>query len=213
MASTRKPGKPTFADVERVMRELVFSLYAVERAVPLPLPSGLRRESDGEHSWSIALIACMLAPHIDKNLDVGKVCQFAVVHDLTEAYAGDTSAFASETEHNTKKEREAASLRKIAKDFAHLPWLVSNLEAYERQDTEEARYVRAIDKVVPLFFDYLTGGLYYHQNKHTMEEFKDFMARPREKAKVHPGAFEYHEAVMAALLARPEFFHGGPAKK
>jgi 5'-deoxynucleotidase YfbR-like HD superfamily hydrolase len=213
MASTRKPEKPTFADIEKVMRELVLSLYGVERAVPLPLPAGRRWESDGEHSWSIALIACMLAPHIDTDLDIGKVCQFATVHDLTEAYAGDTSAFATDTEHNTKKDREAASLRKIAKDFAHLPWLVTTLEAYERQDTNEAKYVRSIDKIVPLFFDYLTEGMYYHENKHTIEDFKAFMERPREKAKAHAGAFEYHEEVMAALLSRPEFFHGGAVKK
>ena len=87
MASTRKPGKPTFADIEKVMRELVIGSYGVERSIPLPLSSGLRRENDGEHAWSIALIACMLAPHIDKKLDVGKVCQFAVVHDLTEVHA------------------------------------------------------------------------------------------------------------------------------
>lgn len=204
-----KKQKPDFDDLDKVMRELVVPFYTTERAVPLPLKTGRRQENDAEHSWSIALLAAMLAPHVDPGLDLGKICQFAIVHDLTEVYAGDTSAFAPDTEHQTKEEREHASLARIAKDFAHFPWLVETLTAYERQDTDEARFVRSIDKVVPLLFDYFSEGLYYHENKHTMEDFVAFMQRPREKAKIHPGAFAYHEAVMAVLLSRPELFHPG----
>jgi 5'-deoxynucleotidase YfbR-like HD superfamily hydrolase len=204
-------AKPDFYDLDKVMRELVLPFYATERAVPLLLAAGRRRENDAEHSWSLALVACMLAPHVDPKLDVGKVCQFAVVHDLTEVHAGDTSAFAPHEEHQTKEEREHQALQKIAKDFAHLPWLIKTLEAYERQDSDEAKYVRSIDKVLPLLFDYLTEGLYYHENQHTKEQFKAYMERPREKAKAHPGAFAYHEEVMAVLLSKPELFHT-PAK-
>lgn len=212
-----KKQKPDFDDLDKVIRELVVPFYATERAVPLPLKSGRRQENDAEHSWSVALFACLLAPYVDPRLDIGKICQFAVVHDLTEVHAGDTSTFAPDAEHQTKEEREHASLGKITEDFAHFPWLTETLAAYERQDTDEARFVRSIDKIVPLLFDYFTEGLYYHENKHTMEDFVAFMQRPREKAKIHAGAFAYHEKVMAVLLSRPEFFHprqkSKPAKK
>ena len=207
-----KKQKPDFHDINKVMRELVLAFYNTERSVPLPIKSGRRAENDAEHSWTLALVACMLAGHIDPKLDVGKVCQFAVVHDLTEVYAGDTSVFAPDEEHYTKEEREHAALLKICEDFAHLPWLTTTLADYERQDTEEARFVRSIDKLVPLFFDYMTEGVYYRENKHTIEEFVAFIQRPREKAKIHPGAFAYHEAAMAQLLARPEFFHQKSAR-
>ena len=173
------------------------------------MPDGWRRENDAEHSWSLALIACMLAPHLDPKLDIGKVCQFAVVHDLTEIHADDTSVFAADEHHHTKEEREREGLEKIAKDFKHFPWLIEKLEEYERQDTVEARYVRAIDKVVPLFNDYINGGAYFRMNKHTIEDFVGFMERPREKAKGHPAAFELHEETMAVLLAKPEMFYRG----
>ncbi len=189
------------------MREIVLQFSAIERAVPLPLPQGERQENDAEHSWSLALMACMLAPHVDPKLDIGKVCQFAVVHDLTEIHAGDTTAFDPEHRHQTKSEREHQAFEKIAKDFAHFPWLVERLAEYERQDSDEARFVRAIDKIIPLFYDYISGGAYYHKNKHTREEFIAFMRRPREKARAHPGAFKLHEEVMAVLLARPELFY------
>lgn len=201
--------KPDFKDLEKVMRELVVPFYATERAVPLLLPIGRRRENDAEHSWSLALMACMLAPHVDASLDVGKICQFAVVHDLVEVHAGDTSAFASEEDHQTKEEREHAATQKIAADFAQFPWLVETLEEYERQESDEARFVRSIDKLVPLFFDYIHEGIYYHENGHTLEDFVEFMKRPREKAKIHPGAFLYHEEAMAVLLSRPELFYPG----
>lgn len=208
-----KKQKPDFHDIEKVMRELVMPFYNTERSVPLPIKSGRRPENDAEHSWTLAFVACMLAGHIDPKLDVGLVCQYAIVHDLTEVHAGDTSAFAPDEEHQTKEEREHAALVRISKDFAHLPWLVTRLQEYERQDTEEARFVRSVDKIIPLFFDYLTEGVYYKENKHTLEEFLAFMQRPREKAKVHPGAFAYHEEAMAMMLARPDFFHSGKKPK
>jgi hypothetical protein len=65
--------------------------------------------------------------------------------------------------------------------------------------------------MVPLFFDYITDGIYYKENKHTLEDFKVYMQRPRQKAKVHPGAFAYHEEAFAVLLSNPELFH--PSKK
>jgi len=202
--------KPTFEDIEKVMRELVMPFYATERAVPLLSPVSPRRhENDAEHSWSLALIACMLAQQIDDKLDTGMICQFAVVHDLAEVHAGDTSAFAKDDDHQTKEEREHQALKRIKKDFAHLPWIGKMLEAYERQDTEEARFVRSIDKMIPLFQDYISEGVYYRENKHTQEDFVRFMQRQRDKAKIHPGAFAYHEEIFEVLLAHPEFFHTG----
>lgn len=202
-------SKPSFQDIEKVMRELVLPFSAIDRDISLSLPTGSRNENDAEHSWSLALVASMLAPHIDPKLDVGKVCQFAVVHDLTEIHAGDTSAFAPDDDHHTKEEREHQAFKKIAREFSHFPWLVETLEAYERQDTDEALFVRAVDKIIPLFNDYISEGAYYHENKHTMEDFIEFMRRPREKAKGHKGAFELHEEAMAVLLARPELFYRG----
>ncbi len=210
-----KKQKPDFKDLEKVMRELVLPFYATERAIPLLLSIGRRRENDAEHSWSLAFIACLLAPHIDPTLDIGKVCQFAVVHDLTEVHAGDTTVFDPDDAHQTKEEREHLALQRIAKDFAHLPWLPETLAEYEKQKSQEARYVRSIDKLIPLFFDYINGGIYYREHKHTLEDFVEFMRRPREKAKIHPGAFLYHEEAMAVLLANPQLFHPGakPAQR
>ena len=130
-----KMKKLSFQDIEKIMRELVLPFSAVERAVPLPLPTGVRQENDAEHSWSLAFVACILAPRVDASLDVGLVCQFAVVHDLAEIHTGDITTFDPDERHRTKEELEHHAVQKIAKDFADFSWLVDQLEAYERQDT------------------------------------------------------------------------------
>jgi 5'-deoxynucleotidase YfbR-like HD superfamily hydrolase len=198
--------KPTFEDIERVLREIVIPFYQIDRAIPLRF-RGRSWENDAEHSWSVALVACMLAPHIDPKLDIGKICQFAVIHDLVELYAGDTNVYGPEEHHETKEEREQEALQKLAKEFAHLPWLTETLAAYEAQDTPEALYVRSIDKYVALLFDYVDDGQYYRDHKLTRERFLKDIQRPRKKAMGHTGAFEYHEEAMRKILDRPGFFH------
>lgn len=42
------------------------------------------------------MLACSLAHEIDPTLDIGKISQFAIAHDLVEVYADDTSVFATE---------------------------------------------------------------------------------------------------------------------
>lgn len=138
---------------------------------------------------------------------MGRVCQFAVVHDLTELYAGDTNVFGPEHEHQTKAARERAALEKITHEFAHFPWLIEMLEAYEKQDTPEALFVRSIDKYLALVFDYVDECRYYRENKLTKTLFLKHMERPRAKAQGHAGAFEYHEEALRRILSHPEFFY------
>lgn len=202
-----KKTKPDFHDLEYVLRNLVLPFYGIERAVPLPFVTPRRWENDAEHSWSLAVIACMLAPHIDATLDVGLVSQFAVVHDLAELYAGDTNVFGPEEHHGTKEERERAALATIAREFAAFPWLVDTLHAYELQQAPEALYVRSIDKLIALVFDYVDQGRYYKEKGLTKELFLEHIERPRAKAKGHKGAFDYHEEALAIILSHPEFFH------
>jgi 5'-deoxynucleotidase YfbR-like HD superfamily hydrolase len=56
--------KPTIADLEKLVREIIFPFYRIERAFPLSFRPG-QPENDAEHSWSLALLACALAPHME----------------------------------------------------------------------------------------------------------------------------------------------------
>ncbi len=197
---------PTHAHIEELAKTLILPFYHIKRDMPLPL--GERRwENDAEHSWSIALLACSLAPEVDPGLDVGKICQFATIHDLVEIYADDTSVFASADQLASKDEREARALETIAKDFAHFPWIIQTIEAYERKDTDEAKFVYAIDKYITLLYDYLDEGRLFRERKVTLAQHNASLEAHRRKAHSHPAVGKYYDEVRDLLDAHPEFFH------
>jgi 5'-deoxynucleotidase YfbR-like HD superfamily hydrolase len=201
--------KIVFTDIHKLVQKAVLPFYEIERDLSIPPPGRRRRENDAEHSWSLALVACALAPHVDKKLDVGKICQFAVIHDLTELYAGDTSVVAPQEEHQTKAEREHQAFQIIEKEFAQFPWLTQTLKEYERQDTPEAHFVRSVDKTISLYILYLDEARHDRDNQLTLEEFVELFEHQRQKARIHPGAFVYYEEIHAAIRSHPEFFFRG----
>jgi putative hydrolase of HD superfamily len=114
-------------------------------------PDGETFESDTDHTVMLGLIACAFAAKYLPELDLGWIAQFALVHDVVEVYAGDTSTLnISEDGKAAKKAREAAAQRQITKEFHwRLPWLPSMISFYEVQHLPEARYVKALDKLLP----------------------------------------------------------------
>jgi len=198
--------KPSTRDLIDLVKNIVFPFYGVKRHNALRFDSN-RFENDAEHSWSVAFVASSLAPHIDPKLDVGKICQFAIVHDLVEVYAGDTSSFDDADKQATKEQREEDALRKLGQQLTALPWIASTAHEYEVQTSPEARFVKSVDKLLPLVFDYVEEGFFYQENKITIEEWKKHMQKHREKASKHPGVFEYYDELWDLLLANPHFFY------
>lgn len=120
-----------FARVERVTRH----------------EDGVRPETDTDHSIMLALVACDLAP---EGLSRARVSEFAVVHDLVEAYSGDVQTLIIDAAGRAaKEERERAAFARIRAEFGEGSWIVETLTAYEAQAEPEARYVRLMDKVLP----------------------------------------------------------------
>lgn len=199
-------SQPDFSDIQQLVRQLVLPFYALERDLPLPIQNH-RNENDAEHSWSLALLACSLAPEIDPQLDVGKICQYAVVHDLVEVYAGDTSVLAPGSELASKAVREAAALWQIKQRFTKFPWLTRTIEAYEKKADDEAVFVYALDKFLALLLLYEDGGYYYRHHKISKKRF-DRQFRPhREKAHAHPAIGQYYDQLRDLFDALPELFH------
>ncbi len=191
----------------KLVQQLILPFYRIER--DMPLPSDLRRnETDAEHSWSLALFACAFAQSIDPTLDLGKVCQLAIVHDLVELFAGDVSVFSDqEAEHAAKPANEAAALQKIKANFPELPWLTNTLDEYEHQGTNEAKYVRAVDKYIAPILRSLDHGRYFKENRITLERFRAAIAVPLQKARVHPATAEYVVHAHGELARQPDFFY------
>lgn len=121
-----------------------------------PLP---RRENDAEHSFSLAIAAAVLAEYSNESVDITKVMKMVLVHDAVEIYAGDTYCYDDEGA-KTKEAREKAAAEKI---FGTLPeeqaaeyralW-----DEFERNDTPEARFSNAMDRIQPLLLNYSREG-------------------------------------------------------
>ena len=135
---------------------LVLKLGEVERITEHP--DG-RREATTTHTVMLALIAASLAPHESGDLSIEKVLRYALVHDLAEAYAGDTPT-ARKLDKDARKAmlaREAQALAKIRTELRGIPWIAATLSMYELQRDPESRFVHYLDKTMPRFTNVLNG--------------------------------------------------------
>lgn len=201
--------KPTHQQIEKLITEVLLPFCHVTRDIALP--RGERRlENDAEHSWSLAFLAASLAPQIDPKLDVGKICQYAIVHDLVEVYAGDTPVHGPKEQLLSKTQREHDALLKLTKEFSFMPWISSTITEYESRETDEAKFVYAIDKYLPVFFDYLDQARHFREQAMTHETYKEKMTEHRRKAHTHSEVGKYYDAVRELIDAHPEYFHTLP---
>lgn len=133
---------------------------------------GVTPESDTDHTVMVAVCACALASKLYPNLDIGKVSQFAIIHDLVEVYAGDTNTFNISDEGRKEKEvREELALERIKKEFDHVyPWIAHTIEEYESLQTDEAQFVKMVDKVMTKLTHRINHGAYLKREGKTKEE-------------------------------------------
>lgn len=111
-----------------------------------------RHESVAEHSWRMSLMALLVAPHLDANVDVERLLKMVIVHDLVEAIAGDIPVFDvvnDSTMRILKRQREDDAMKQI---FEILPEIngeeVERLwREFETSSSIEARVANALDKL------------------------------------------------------------------
>jgi len=126
---------------------------------------GERRENTAEHSWHLALMAIVLAPHSDSPIDTARVVAMLLVHDLVEIDAGDTFAY-DDVGALSKSRREEAAADRI---FAILPpaqaaELRALWDEFESGTSSEARFARAIDRLAPMLLNYENGGALWREH-------------------------------------------------
>ena len=123
------------------------------------LVSGKRRENDAEHSWHIAVMAMLFSEYAAEPVDLGRVVQMCVVHDIVEIEAGDTFAY-DEQANIGKEEREREAADRV---FSRLPaeqgqMIRSLWEEFDAMETADARYAACMDRLQPFLHNTLTGG-------------------------------------------------------
>ena len=121
---------------------------------------GITPESDTDHTVMLGLVACALAQEWFPQLNRGLVAQFALVHDLVEVYAGDTPTITIDAAAAAdKRRREAQARQRLEHEFTDvLPWVPTMITHYEQRGAPEARFVKAVDKLLPKITHLLNGG-------------------------------------------------------
>lgn len=136
-----------------------------------------RWENDAEHSYQMAALSWYLIRTNGYNLNLEKVLLLCLSHDLVEAHAGDSFLY-DDNKRQTKAEREAEAQVRIKKDHKNFPELSEIITEYEAGETNEAKFVRAIDKFVPVLNIYLDGGRSWKETGVSLENILDKKNKP-----------------------------------
>jgi 5'-deoxynucleotidase YfbR-like HD superfamily hydrolase len=73
------------------LQQLIADFSKIQR-IP-PMGNSGRPENDVEHSFGLALTCWYLQPKVAPDLDLLKILQYALSHDIVELHAGDTFVF------------------------------------------------------------------------------------------------------------------------
>ena len=129
------------------LQQLIADFAKVRRAVPLADANAA--ENDVEHSYGLALTCWFLQGKIAPELDLSEILKYALAHDIVEVHAGDTYPFDTAAVA-TKYQREMAALVQLEHDWPDFTDLTDYARNYADKFNEEARFVYAVDKLLPV---------------------------------------------------------------
>lgn len=160
-----------------------------------------RQENDAEHSWHLAVMAILLSEYArEPGLDLLRVVKMALLHDVVEIDAGDTFVYDTVGMAN-KREREVVAADRI---FQLLPAdqaaeFRSIWDEFEAQETPEARFAAALDRLQPLLCNYHTGGGGWKKHGITADRIR---ARNRIIENGAPELWEYARGLIDDAVRR-----------
>ncbi|MEK7472154.1 MAG: HD domain-containing protein [Patescibacteria group bacterium] len=118
-----------------------------------------RAENVAEHTHMLSRLAPVVAIVFYPDLSPGLVAMLAEIHDDIEAYVGDIPTMhLDENIVKTKEMLEKVGLEKLLADFSHIPAYTNLVIEYAEQKTPESRFVRVLDKLMPLVVHFNQGG-------------------------------------------------------
>lgn len=141
-----------------------------------PVAAVARRENDAEHSWHLALMAIVLAEHAREPVDVARVVELVVLHDLVEVYAGDVSVHdvAGRVDQVAREQAAADRLYALLPD-AQGARLRAAWDEFEAHVTPEARFARAMDRLQPLLLSWMAEGEHWTTERVSAESIRDLL--------------------------------------
>lgn len=133
-----------------------------------------RHENTAEHCWHLALMALLLAEYADSEINLGRLLELLLIHDLVEIYAGDTYCY-DQDKTQDQEEREAQAAEKL---FGLLPLdqaarLHELRNEFEDGRSSEARFAAVLDRLMPLLLNYHTHGRSWKEHGITSDQVRE----------------------------------------
>lgn len=135
--------------------------------------SNLKNESDSDHVWHLCMFILLFKKEFN-DIDILKAIKIAMIHDLGKIYSGDIFAFSKDKSEKNNKEKKG-----IIKILSRLPedlreeYYNLYLE-YERQETEEAKLVKAMDKIQPMLQNICSKGKSWEKHNISAEDIDNY---------------------------------------
>ena len=105
-----------------------------------------RLESVAEHTFSAMILAQGMHSVFDyRNIDINKVMQMLLIHDLGEKFIGDIPEF--DPRKDNKKERELLAFKEIVSSLPNKEEIVDLFIEFTEMKTPEAIYANLCDKL------------------------------------------------------------------
>jgi putative hydrolase of HD superfamily len=192
---------PPAEDVLRLL-DFAVELDRLKAVLRRTRPVGLeRRENSAEHSWQLATVALVLARHCAQPVDLPRVLEMLLVHDVPEIDCGDHFVYARDPVATAAL--EAAAAERI---FGLLPpadgeRLLARWREFEAQQTPEAHLAYAADRLMPVLQNLRGGARSWREHGVTAAQVKAINA---VIGRACPGVW----AVLEPLI--DELFASGP---
>ena len=124
-----------------------------------PLLDQSRKENSAEHSWHLAMYAWLLQEYAAERVNVPRVMQMLLLHDVVEVDVGDTPIHnTSSREEQTEREANAAVRLFGLLPDAQRDELMALWREFESAETADAKLAKAVDRFQPLLVNVYTGG-------------------------------------------------------
>jgi len=109
-------------------------------------PDESKIESVADHSWSVSMLAISIIEKYKLNYDINKCMKLSIIHELGEIYAGDYTP-RDNINNDEKHKLERDAIEKLISTISFENDFLDLWEEFENQETEEAIFIKQIDKL------------------------------------------------------------------
>ncbi len=184
--------------------DLTYKYRAIDR--DMYYPGSERVENDAEHTFQLALVAWHIVETKKLPLNQEKIFKLCLAHDLVEVHSGDVPLWGSSAaQHAEKAEREQQALGKLKEQFAPNTEIAGAIEEYKARETDEAKFVYALDKLIPYTNQVFIDGKVWKNHGVTLQQVVDIHVR---HALVSPHLSQYFYDIIELLKKDPERYFG-----